>query len=386
MGILLKSNDLLILRDGHPFGDIGIIEGYSKTWPLSQTLTGMIRTKIGLSKSEDYFRDKENCEKILEYGIKNQIPVIEDNTFLAPVPSDIIFSQTEQECAIQANVPSLRTVNENYGTDIKNKDWLIPFLNLKDKPIKEKPFFLKWNTFMKYLECGIDQKRGSFYSFGVSAPISEIRFHNAVNPDTYTTTEGQLFTNQGIYLCVKTEKNEFANINLLMNLIDNEETLNIEGIAYLGGERKTVLLEKSELYFPQCPKFFKNKQYLKFILSTHGDFGNWCPEWLMPDLNASTIPWTEIPGTNIKVRLRSSFVNGFDFVSGWDYVTKSPKPSKKLILPGSVYVIELQNPEASQEVAELLWGNFLDPNNKSASLNGYGQVFVGNILIDNNKK
>ena len=73
-------------------------------------------------------------------------------------------------------------------------------------------------------------------------------------------------------------------------------------------------------------------------------------------------------------------------MSGWNYVTRKPKATKKLTLPGAVYIIELNNPVVSQKIAELFWGNNLDIENKESSLNGYGQLFVGNITINNTIK
>ena len=381
MSILLKTEDRLILRDGHPFGDIGIIGGYCRTWPLSQTLAGMVRTKIGFSKSENYFEESENCKKILNYGIKHQIPVLENGTFLAPVPNDIIFTQNKTTNKLTANILSLNLPDDSYGTDIPNKDWMIPYLNLKDKPVAAKPFFLYWDIFIKYLKEDLNSKSGDFHYFGTSAPISDFRIHNAVNPKTLTSNTGQLFSNKSIYLKVKTETDKTESVSILFNIEDNSEQIDISGEAYLGGERKTVTLEKSTLLFPPCPQLFENKKYLKLILATHGDFGNWCPEWLMPDLEHDTIEWTTIPGTDYNVRLRSAYINTFESISGWDYASQKPKATKKLVSPGGVYIIELKDPAKSKNIAEQFWGKFLDSENKESSLNGYGQLFVGNIII-----
>ncbi len=395
MSILLKSDGLLILRDGHPFGDIGSMGGYCKQWPLSQTLTGMIRTKIGFAKSANYFDDKKNCDEILQYGIKQQIPILENGDYLAPVPSDIVFSQEEfvekrindetkeeeeiKKTILTVNIPILKSVDDSYGTDIENKEWLIPYLELKDKPAKEKPFFLYWDIFIKYLQEDLNAESGELYKFGTSAPISETRMHNTIDPETLITKKGQLFSNKGIYLQVNTSKDDKAAVNLLVDIEDKSGEIDILGEAYLGGERKTVCLEKSDIEFPECPAFFENKKFLKLILASHGDFGNWCPDWLKPDLEDGLIEWVTIPNTEYKVRLRSAYVSGHDSVSGWDYITNKPKASKKLVLPGSVYVIELENSDDSQKVSELFWGNYLDIENEESSLSGYGQLFVGNI-------
>lgn len=120
---------------------------------------------------------------------------------------------------------------------------------------------------------------------------------------------------------------------------------------------------------------FARKRFLKLILLTHGGFGGWCPEWLMPNLNAKSTEFVAIPGTDFKVRLRSACVNGWDGVSGWDYANGKPKALTKLVRPGSVYLLEIQNPEQSGDVAKMLWGNSLCDGQMKKD--GFGLVAVG---------
>jgi CRISPR-associated protein Cmr3 len=159
----------------------------------------------------------------------------------------------------------------------------------------------------------------------------------------------------------------------------------ISGHAYLGGERRQVRLKKTNLQFPSCPQCFENQKYLKIILTTHGDFGGWCPDFLKPDLHGEGIEWATLPNTEYKVCLRSACIDGWDAVSGIDYTIKDKregkgaKPMKKLVRPGSVYFIQVKEPEQSQKIAEHLWGNRLqnnqDSDNNDVKL-GYGQCIV----------
>ena len=104
-------------------------------------MAGMVRTKIGFASKEDFFETQANCQAILQGGLESQIPLLEDGRFLAPVPADLIFSQ-RQDKRIKVNIPTLSTDTSNVGTDIANSEWLIPSLDLKNKPAREKPFFL----------------------------------------------------------------------------------------------------------------------------------------------------------------------------------------------------------------------------------------------------
>jgi len=388
MKIRMSTNDFLVLRDGHPFGDSGIVEGYSEKWPLPQTIVGMLRTKIGMTKDVNYFQNEQNRKDIFKFGIKQQIPFYDDDKFFAPLPADVIFTQQIRDEKISVNIPQLSEKTEKCGTDIKNGDWIIPSLDIKDKPVKQVPLFLYWDVFEKYLN---DELRGDvrkLYQFGCSKPITDDRLHNALDSETLTTEKGRLFSNKGVYMKVVVSDKKKHDINLLLELEGDFTGLNISGDAYLGGERKTVNLQPSKVNFPDCPDIFQNRRYLKLILSTHGDFGSWCPGWLRPDLEQDEIDWVTIPGSEYLIRLRTAYINGHNIVSGWDYVTRKPKASKKLVIPGAVYVVELKNPKHSQAIAELFWGNSLDLANKETALNGYGQLFVGNTIIEhveNNK-
>ena len=124
---------------------------------------------------------------------------------------------------------------------------------------------------------------------------------------------------------------------------------------------------------------------MKCILTSHGDFGGWCPEWLKPDLNAAGIEWVKIPDTAFEIRLRSACVQGWDGVSGWDYQTKKPKAMKKLARPGSVFLIEIKNLDESAEIAKHLWSGSLSFDDKMAIHNGYSQCIIGNAIVKENR-
>ena len=74
-------------------------------------------------------------------------------------------------------------------------------------------------------------------------------------------------------------------------------------------------------------------------------------------------------------------IQGWDAVSGWDYVTRKPKAMKKLARPGSVYIIEVQNQSESEAIARHFWGSSLCAEVVSVR-NGYGLCLVGNVTIN----
>lgn len=391
----IESDDLLILRDGRPFGDVGTFGGNSVLWPYPQTLAGMVRTAIGHAKSDAFFdvnnpQRQDNLQHILGIGLSQILPMqrraMDEGHWspLLPMPGDIILTQKPDSEQLTINQMLFTALDEGQGTDIHNSDWLYAKINIPDKPAREQPFFCHWDFYQAYLKDGYSSVvHKHFHEIGLTAPISDTRVHNALSAETLTTEEGRLFCNSGFYL-KSSDKND-TNINSLkelaihFTLTGTADALSSQ--AYLGGERKQVMLNTSETPFIACPDWFANKSWLKVVLTTQGDFGGWCPDWLMPDLNASEIAWVTIPETDFKVRLRSACIKGWDAVSGWDAAKHQPKAFKKLVKTGSVYLLEIHNPEQSKAIADSFWGKPLDKSHAQSVNDGYNQCLVGNALV-----
>jgi len=384
----LTSDELLILRDGRPFGEFGVYSGNSLSWPLPQTIAGMVRTSVGFSRNMDFFNNPSNAEKILEVGISKILPMVKISAVwkpLLPPPADLVLTRkendysTESENKLWVSQLSFKCIEDDSGTDISNREWMIPSSDLREKPVEEAPFFYHWDFYVKYIKGDLKKEiECSFEDIGISQPISDVRIHNAIDMSTYTTEEGKLFSNAGFYMKTKIAY-ELVDLGIDFS-VTNAKSNMIPGEAYLGGERKRVVLTPTNNGFPAFPKYFTNKKFLKIVLITHGDFGGWCPNWLKPDLQSDSISWTTIPNTQFKIRLRSAVVRGWDSVSGWDYKTKKPKAMRKLVRPGSVYLIEIDDKVQSSDIANHLWGNSLNIEDAS-SKDGYGECLVGNVNI-----
>ncbi|MGB5157278.1 MAG: type III-B CRISPR module-associated Cmr3 family protein [Desulfobacterales bacterium] len=382
----LTTDETLILRDGRPFGETGVFGGNSYNWPFAQTIAGMARTKIGFSRDPQYFTTEANADDILKIGISKILPLVKIKdkwTALLPAPADLILTENDEKDMLTVHPLIFKSIDGDCGTDIANRQWLIPTVNLQKKPAKEKPFFFHWNFYQNYLKGGLTGKENlAFSEIGISPPVKDIKIHNAIDRNTLTTQEGKLFSNAGFFLKSK-NKGTFVDLSICFEVI-NADAGSLSGEAYLGGERKRVTLSQIDSYFPDCPDYFKDRKFLKLILTTHGDFGSWCPKWLIPDLNSDMIQWIKIPDTGFEVKLRSACIAGWDSVSGWDYKKKESKAMKKLVPPGSVYLIEIQNNNQSAEIAEYFWGNSLDRNDTASLNNGYGQCIVGNATVNEN--
>jgi CRISPR-associated protein Cmr3 len=383
----ISTEDMLILRDGRPFGDDGVFGGSSVLWPYPHTIAGMVRTISGFKKNENFF-DKnsknfqENLDKILKTGIKKILPSEFINNKwqpLFPLPADLVFTQNLKNEKLKVHTLIYKKIDDNSGTDIKNRQWLIPSVDISDKPVKESPFFLHSDFFMKYLSLKLLDEY-SFYDAGINPPVKSFRVHNAIDSETYITEEKKLFSNSGFYF-KSINKDKITDLSIDFEALGTEMS-DLSGEAYLGGERRRVNLEKTGEYFPEMPDIFKNQKYLKLILLTHGDFGDWCPDWLMPDFSSDSLNFVKIPGTEFEVRLCSACVNGFEGISGWNYVENKPKPMKKLVKPGTVYLLELKDLSLSCEIAKYFWGNSLNLST-NIETNGFGLCIAGIAETEN---
>lgn len=372
--INIKPDEQLILRDGRPFGGSGNFGGTSYDWPQPQTIAGMIRTAIGYSRDPGYFKEQKNIEAVKQISISKLIPATsqsEENPWLAPLPADLVFTGTAEKLA--AHTLSYGPLPAGAGSDIQNPDWLYPKLETREKPAKERPFMLHWEILLHYLQ-NKPLSAAPLEQFGIKPlPVSE-RIHNGLTEDTLTTEEGKLFMNRGIYPVFKTLSGTLQPIHISCAINGLAETEQLPESAHLGGERKTVTLQKNGTAYPEFPGQNFNNNFLKLFLLTPGDFGDWCPAWLKPDLSADKIAWVTVPGTGLKVRLRSASISGWDGISGWDYPTKKPKAMRKLVKPGAVYLIETE-PGKTAETARELWGRSLCRDSNAAA-DGYGEAVI----------
>ncbi len=414
----LTTNDFLVFRDGRPFGATGTFGGSSLRWPYPQTLAGMVRTAVGFARSPDYFRGKQkekNIAEIMKIGIGGLCPAVQKNGSrrepLLPLPADLVMTDAGKR-RLALHSMTYETLSKGQGTDIANPDWLIPRLDLQEKPTRQVPFLAKWSFFREYLSDALTGEK-HFSEIGIAAPVTNLRIHNELNTQL-VTKEGGLFSNEAFYLKVKEyvypkvkkdgypkeeadvypkvrkdgspEEEEDVDpevkvLDLSINFdVINDTADDISGHVWLGGERKRARLTRTEEKFPACPDVFDNQRFLKLVLTTHGDFGGWCPEWLKPDLGASSIDWVTIPKTDHMVRLRSAVVIGWDGVSGWDLQQRGPKAMKKLVRPGAVYLLEVKDPASSAGIAAHLWGKSLCSDTESRN-NGYGQCVLARVSV-----
>jgi CRISPR-associated protein Cmr3 len=390
----IHTGETLVFRDGRPFGDAGNVDGGMINWPRPSTVAGMLRTRIGTSRSSHYFdRSDPNWQKNID-AVKSLCfsrvlpiwrPIREDGwQYLFPAPADAVIGLAQDGTnRISVHGYDYQPTDSTFGTDITWSNWRIPITASMEKPPSRRPAFWTQAYFVSWLRQTGFPAPVSPAELGFDHPIVERRLHTAINPDTFSAAQSQLFASYGIRMETSDPTSQIlkphGRFGIAAAVANSEAGDDPTGICFLGADRHTAWVDSLDAAFPACPEWFTNCQFLRIILITPGDFGQWVPDWLCPDIGMEETPWCRVPGCeDIEVRLVSAVLGRWEALSGWDYAKRGPKATRKLVPAGSVYLIEVKNPKMSQQLACHLWGNSLCPG---SSNDGFGCVCVGTATL-----
>lgn len=385
MNLLITSSDPLMFRDAKPFGDFGMFSGGLHRWPMPGTVAGALRTRLGFSRDPDYFEKRnpayaENVKRILAEPLRWMLPVVREKSggawrHVYPRPADA-FIYAHEASGVSVKKPRFaRLGTDGEGSDLGWTDWLYPIAETRDKPPRNVPGFWRDDVMRKWWTNSAIGTQ-SAQELGFPEPPLEIRMHVAIDPETFTAQEGKLFASGGIRLECK-NGGDMVEYGILCAFGAPQDTRQMTGMLHLGGERRTASVEEAALSAPEAPPIPPKTRFLRLQLLTPGNFGGWAPQCLLPSEAGSPLPWAK-PEDDFPcpLRLRSAFTGSWTPVSGWDYERHLPKAMRKLVPSGSVYVVELQDPEKAQEVRDALWLRSLCPKGSQEMRDGYGVVAV----------
>lgn len=391
MNVVIHSNESLVFRDGRPFGSEGQFSGGALRWPHAVTITGLLRSRIGISRHPDFFTGpgkETHIRDIKKVTAARVIPLWQgaaagNNQWqpLFPAPADAMIFPACQQNHYAIKGFTYQNAFDQGGVDLPWSNWLLPVSDSREKPASDSPDLWYRTPFFTWLETGVFTAMIGARDLGLSFPRLETRMHTAIDSKSGSAATGQLFSSQGIQLhTAESDLQPAGRLGIGVSLSHLEDQDNPCGPCFLGGERKTARVDPVDEFMPPMPDWLKTpSRYLRLVLISPGDFGNWAPEWLLPDWNLNETAWCIIPGTSMGVRLVSAFIPRWHPVSGWDYDRRGPKATRKLVPAGAVYVIELKEPQQAPDVAELLWGRSI--NADLCDPNGAGCVCVGKLTI-----
>ena len=383
MNIVVFAREPLILRDGRPFGDDGAIMAGALQWPMPSTLAGMVRSRIGISRNASFFQNPGAAEQILAVHVESIQPACRAGDgkwqFVYPCPRDLLVCDNAKG---GFSLHGFRyTAQGANGVTIPWKNWLVPLPQIQEKPARTQPalwheaILMKWLTDPGHMPASV-----SLDKLGWPLPHQDRQIHCCIDRASGSAADGKLWMSSG--LCMQgydaTAGIKQWGVAMRLSGYDNDDT--VSGPVHLGGDRRLAWVEPLDISWPVCPDALANAHYLRLVLTTPGKFGGWAPEWLLPPDAGAPVetPWVTVPGTPHRVRICSAFVPRWTPVSGWDYAKECPKAMCKLVPAGAVYVIEIEKPETSLDIARQLWGRPL----VSSEIDGYGVCLVGRADIN----
>jgi CRISPR-associated protein Cmr3 len=348
---IVEPRDALIVRDGRPFGNRAGTRAKSVDFPFPSTTSGGARTRAGLGKiNGDLSKfDKNLGDEVLQIEVSGPLLAEVDDggkvNLLIHAPADCLIVKPENEgeknrfplAPLEKDADSFSNLDDDLhllGTTEK----------VKGKPQSD-PHFWHWAEFEQWLLKADEAQTIDARTLGHNGLTKEQRTHVRILDETKgddrykskANSDGGLFQTRGLEFTATNEKKQISSAKKLALVIEVERQNfggNIEsGIAPLGGERRIVAWSKSNTPFPECPlkvrEAIPNTKSCRLILLTPAIFENgFKPTWLKT-------------ANGLAVEIQAIAVNRAQVISGWDFVKKKPKPTRRMCPAGTVLFLKL---------------------------------------------
>lgn len=387
---IIEPRDPLIARDGRPFGSTAGIRAKSLDFPFPSTTTGGVRTRSGLGKIDGDLSkfDKDLGDKVLNIEVRGALLAeVGDGkvNLLVHAPADCLIIKPEKEG--DKNRFPLVPLDPNDAEFRSNLEKGLHLLGttetVKGKPQSE-PRFWHWAEFEKWLTKTDIDKPIDVKTLGHNGLTGEQRTHVRILDDANgyknkANVEGGLFQTRGLEFTFADEKKPLSSAKKLALVVEVERQ-NFggeiqEGIAPLGGERRVVAWRKSdENIFPDCPKEIRDEilktNSCRLILLTPTIF----EEGFKPT-------WLQI-AYGLKVSVEAIAVNRAQVISGWDFVKKKPKPTRRMCPAGTVLFLKLSGGDVGKWIDNIWFRCVSDDANEAADKaqnrkDGFGLAALG---------
>jgi len=403
---IIEPRDPFVARDGKPFG-VGV-SAATLPFPFPSTTTGGVRTRAGLA-SGSFLNNKGEPDRDLIEQVKrihvagallvelNEEGEIEDWLVAAPADALLLGHAGDRR---KARVKRLVPLNVGDGlTNLKRgsheSDKLAP-VGLPEfdpsKPFDGAPRLWRWCDFKKWLLEPDDLPLAVNPRYlGHNGATIETRTHVALNPQTLTAQDGQLFQTHGLEFthCENTNLGTAKRLAMAVCVEGHPLAQKIEeGMAPLGGERRTVAWRESARQLPkEClsditAQVAKDKA-LRVVLLTPAFLGQGSrPTWLPSERHGVKLELVGIANGRAQV------------ISGWDLehhamkhgrvVRGQPKPTRRLLPAGSVFFlrfVEGKDPAVKTWI-ESLWMSCVSDDSPSGDTDqyrndGFGLAAIG---------
>ena len=368
--LTVTCRDPLVVRDGRPFGFGSRMK--SLPWIYPSVFIGSLRSLIGKEQSDSFTQKMVDSLKT-GVAMRGPFPIF-GNRLYFPKPIDCVVGEEPGGNGKEAKkriARSIRPEELRPGEYSNLPEQLLPaMLSLGETDDDFKPVFAPtfwsqermtdWLCFREpkngfFTEQELPQIKTRANDADALDPFeAESRTHAAIDPETGTAQEGQLFRTAGLDL------NRGGNaVELFGEVMFDEERFSLTGLSQwqtLGGRKRPAFwrFSAAQNVSPLSPpkkvaEALRGAKQIRMILATPALFQRGTiPGWL--DENLTGRP-PEAP-ESVTLRLRSLAADRPLPISGWSYEDfdgkkPGPKPVRRMTASGSVYFFEVIQGDAS---------------------------------------
>ena len=389
---ILSWRDGIFAKDGRGWYTSASGRAHGLPWPFPSTLLGALRTAWGRSQenADNKLFTPQDWTKATNLHLgrtvvvrapiaQNGQPGVEHRVW--PVPCDALFLDNEKPepdvIHLDPKAPRLTTMGSD-DDDAREALW-VPVVERPGKP-KAPPAWWSEGAFIEWLKSSEAQGAASRTGF---APERRFQMHVGISAATQTAEDSLLYGYEILetldVLPGKDTPHEWRIACEATPWDDPPARM----AATFGGDRRPMSLEKSDDKLFACPKelaeaFDEMKpKGLRLVVTTPmaSDKG-WLPEEFerVSAGDKEKYVANTLPGLSTPVELLAALVGRPRHVSGWDMATQRPKPTTRLIPPGSVYHVVKQNRESfTAAEAQALWLQAMGAKTEE----GFGRIVPG---------
>lgn len=378
-GWLIDPRDPLVVRDGRPNDRRS--QSDVLPFPFPGTVAGLCRTRLGSEPSRGFTAGKQ-LDALRDTALRGPCLVAEGDAgtvLLAPAPSDAHVVEDPV-----GHVLRLRALHPLDEADALFDQVLGASLpvgmtaehEVTGKPPRDLPRWWAWPRFEAWLtgrgRAFDGDAAARFLSDGVSALPAEPRLHVAIESSRGTHRDGMLFGATGLRF-IQGGRRLSIYVDFDGRALPDREIH--AGIGPMGGERRLGYWRPTDWTLPGPPDAVATAltaqsavARVRLVLLTPAIFtAGWRPGAESPAFAVS----------GVEVKLVAARVPRPEVVSGWDFESGRPKPTRRMVPAGSVYWLDLRGPpEARREWLDRVWMQNVSDDAQDRR-DGYGLAAVG---------
>lgn len=338
----LVPRDGLFCKDGRGWSTSTSGRGHALDWPHPSTLLGALRSAWGRALEQ---RDRRAIRDWLGETASLQLGRTvalhrswgAEWTPMWPVPADARILRVERVDRVEhldPRPPSIRTIGRDADAHDAREQLWTACSDTRGKP-QPRPRWWSHDAFVDWLVA----PGGRPEPPSGATLLRRRQTHVSIGRATHTAIEGALFSHDVVETFDKA--GEWA-IGCEVELPELPEPLTITR-GTLGSDRRLVNVESlSTSYFAvpeRLPPAIGAAKGLRLITVTPVEFeGGWLPDGMIPvEVEGRREYHGHLPWLDCEVVLRAAFVERPLAVSGWDMQRGRPRPTSRMVPPGSVY-------------------------------------------------